>query len=118
MEKIIKARKKPRIYNEEEKKKFYELWKTSGMKIGEFCEHYNLTKSVFYSWRQHFDERMTAKASSLFSPVLSGFSKQATEGELKVVMMLPNDFKLNFMLQRGQLEPFIQELMHAVTVIR
>ena len=118
MERISKLRKKTRIYNEEEKKKFYELWKTSGMKIGEFCDHYNLTKSVFYSWRQHFSGVMDPKGSSIFSPLLSGFSKQAREGELRAVMSLPQDVKLNFILQKGQLEPFLQELMHALTVIR
>ena len=109
MERNVKTRRKTSVYNEEEKKKFYELWKTSVMKIGQFCDHYDLTKSVFYGWRQHFNEVIDAQADALFSPAQESRSVSIATDSMNVKLVLPNHLELHLSLREKQLIHFLQE---------
>ena len=114
-------RKRNRHYTEEAKKRFYELWKSSGMKIGAFCESHDLTKSVFYGWRQCFgDPGVSPPTPELGSFVSVRVAKEAPihTGSAQVKLILPNQIELHVTLDVSGLVSFLQELCHATAIIR
>lgn len=121
MVKNNRIRKKTRIYSEEEKQQFYELWKSSGMRIGMFCEHHDLTKSVFYGWRQRFEEVHVAavsRKSGAFSAVTTRSESTSLTEKLSITLVLPSQLQLQISLREDRLVGFLQELCHATAIIR
>jgi len=108
------ARKK---LSEQEKRDYCKQWESSGMSKSRFCKAHGLSVSEFYYWCKLFRPKTVIDDGNAFSPVIAkAASAQPEVAQLE--MKLPNETRLLITLPERQLISFIQELYHAVTIIR
>lgn len=67
MEQIISSRRPQR--NFQEISRLLEEFKTSGVRIQEFCDKHGIPKGTFYTWKKRFKKKATKAASSGFIKV-------------------------------------------------
>lgn len=106
-----------RTFSNQDKRSYCIAWEKSGMNKHAFCKTQGLPPSVFY-WRYRQFKKHRLDESS-FSPVVvkSSASIELQDG-IQFEMRLPNHVQLFITMREHGLISFIQELCHAVTVIR
>jgi len=103
--------------SEQEKRDYYRQWESSGMSKSKFCKAHRLSASEFYYWCKLFKPKTVIDDANAFSPVVAKTAPLQTE-VAQLEMKLPNETRLFITLPERQLISFIQELCHAVTIIR
>lgn len=114
---IVKRRPR-RIYTLEDKKKFYTHWKNSGTKKNDFCIKNDLSPSVFDKWCRKFDlGKNSTPLKNDWMPLLPKNNIAIQKNEvLKIEVELPSSMKACLFLLVIIL--CLQELLHAITVVR
>jgi transposase-like protein len=107
-----------KTFSEQEKRDYYKAWESSGMPKSMFCKEHGLSVPQFYYWHKMFRKDPSAKQKQ-FSPVLVKHpTPNLQQNTTQLELQLPNQAKLLLTLRENQLVSFIQELCHAVTIIR
>jgi transposase-like protein len=108
-----------KTFSEQEKRDYYKAWESSGMHKSRFCKEHGLPVDAFYCWHKMFRKRSLSAESKQFSPVIiKHTSPNLQQNMTQLELQLPNQTKLLITLRENQLVSFIQELCHAVTIIR
>ena len=106
-----------KAFSNQEKRSYCIAWEKSGVSKRVFCKSEGFAPSTFFSWyalfkKQHLDEPS-------FSPVVVKSSISIERQDMiQFEMRLPNQAQLFITMREHGLVSFIQELCHAVTVIR
>lgn len=88
------------------------------MHKSKFCKTHGLIVDEFYRWSKLFRKKPPAEAKQ-FSPVIvKSTHPHLQQNMTQLELQLPNQAKLFIALRENQLVSFIQELCHAVTIIR
>lgn len=112
------ARAPKKIISEQEKRDYYKAWEGSGMHKSRFCKERGLSVDEFYRWKKLFRIKPSIEPKQ-FSPVIVKRAPlQLQPNMTQLELQLPNQAKLSIALRENQLVSFIQELCHAVTIIR
>lgn len=119
---IDKAVTTPRIkrkFSLEAQKEFCHKWKESGLEKREFCKRHNIGASAFYNWCKKILPAINNQEGSNWSPVISAQRKPALEEEQALIeLSLPNHIVARVKIATSKVASFIQELCHAVAIIR
>ena len=106
-------------FTDEEKRSYCLKWKRSGQSKAAFCQSVGISKSAFYSWCYQFQQDLSEPPSNtLFSPITLNASATLEEALIQLEICLPNQTKILISMQKLSLIPFIQELGHAITIVR
>lgn len=108
-----------KTFSEQEKRDYYKAWESSGMHKSTFCKEHGLSVGQFYYWHKRFRKKTLPDELKEFSPLsIKVPAHQLPQNMTQLELQLPNQAKLLLRLRENQLVSFIQELCHAVTVIR
>lgn len=112
-------RKPKQKYTREEKEALCKEWKASGMKRKQFCETKGILLTTFYSWgKQLWPAKKKREVANILPAVAKG-DTPSTLGQLTCVeVCLSNRAVVRLTLTTNKVIPFIEELSHAVTIIR
>ena len=95
-------------------------WEKSGLSKIQFCRMHNISLSAFKYWRTHiYTKRKKQNQSSSWAPVVA--KSQAImkkECALQLEFEWPNKVVLRVSLSSDHAVQFIQELSHAIAVVR
>ena len=106
-----------RTFSNQDKRSYCIAWEKSGMNKNAFCKAQGLPPSAFYWWYSQFKKHRLDESS--FSPVVVKSSLSVErEDRIQFEMRLPNHVQLFITMREHGLISFIQELCHAVTVVR
>lgn len=114
--KIIKRRPR-RVFNLEDKKRFYTQWKASGTKKNDFCIKNDLSPSVFDKWCRKFSvDKNPIPSKNDWTPLVPKNNTIIPQNvPLKIEIKLPLSIKI--CLFSFVIILFLKELLHAITVI-
>ena len=108
-----------RTFSHQDKRSYCIAWEKSGMNKSVFCKTQGLPPSAFYWWYGQFKKNRLNESS--LSPVVvksSPSSSRELHETIQFEMRLPNHAQLFITMREHGLVSFIQELCHAVTVVR
>lgn len=114
---------KKKHYSQETKTAYCEDWRKSGLTQGEYCRSHGLSTASLRRWclERESKERMFDG----FSPVMvkeaeedTVYSKTSLPEKIALKLILRNGACLVIPMKEDNLITFIQELSHAITVIR
>ena len=106
-----------KIFSNQEKRSYCIAWEKSGLSKRVFSKMEGFPPSTFYSWYSLFKKQRLDAPS--FSPVVVKSSPSIERQDMiQFEMHLPNQAQLFITMREHGLVSFIQELCHAVTVIR
>ena len=120
IKKPASARSK-RQFSIETKKDFCIKWRASGLGKREFCRIHNISVTTFYKWCQKFLACInTENESSCWAPVIPIQERLPREesGETVIELSLPNQMTIRIKVSMFRVVSLVQELSHAITVIR
>ena len=106
-----------KTFSNQDKRDYCIAWEKSGINKSVFCRANGLSPTAFYSWYGQFKNHRLDESS--FSPVV--VKRRPTIERQDVIqfeMRLPNQAQLFITMREHGLVSFIQELCHAVTVVR
>lgn len=104
-------------FSDQDIKNFCCEWEASSLSKTKFCKMRGIPIGVFYAWYRRYKNRTEAKAT--FAPVtLSSAPLIERENKMQIEIRLQNHAQLFINMRESRLIPFIQELCHAITVIR
>ena len=108
-----------RKFSEQEKQDYYTQWQNSGMTKRKFCKEHGLPANQFYYWCKSFTPKAVDETCMGFSPVVAKTAPAHQQFAVtQLEMRLPNQAQVLITLPQHQLISFIQELCHAVTIVR
>ena len=106
-----------KIFSNQEKRSYCIAWEKSGLSKRVYSKMEGFPPSTFYSWYSLFKKQRLDEPS--FSPVVVKSSPNIERQDMiQFEMHLPNQAQLFITMREHGLVSFIQELCHAVTVIR
>lgn len=119
---LINAKK----LSEEERRRYCNDWKASGLKASQFCIEQQIPFSSFLYWLKRYSNGTTKKAKvaipkgfspvTLKRPMISPAPSDNTL--LDIDLKLPNQIQLQLTLSNGQLLKLIQGICDATSIIR
>jgi hypothetical protein len=106
-----------KTFSNQEKRSYCIAWEKSGVSKRVFCKAEGFAPSTFFAWYSLFKKQRLEEPS--FSPVVVKSSISIKRQDMiQFEMRLPNQAQLFITMREHGLVSFIQELCHAVTVIR
>lgn len=112
------GRRVKRVFNQEEKQKFYAEWKASGLSKHVFCKKKDLSASAFSLWCKKIeagDSETSVKKT--WVPVVSK-DNDADKTAISVEIRFPNDMKFTTSLDLPRFLSMLKELSHAFAAVR
>ena len=104
----------------EEKAELCKRWKESGIKKRVFCKQHGLALATFCGWCNQVWPRINKLSNSQLAPVriVNNSNKTEENDQIELELSLPNQTMARMRLPLSSIGRVIQELCHAVTIIR
>jgi hypothetical protein len=106
------------IISHDEKIAWCNRWKASNLSMPEFCKMHPISKSSLYGWNRRFFSSNEVKEAPAFIPVLPIAKAQNEQEVVSIELTLANGATAKLSVSLGVTVHLIQELSHAVAVIR
>lgn len=93
----MKARRSKRNFSVEDKKRYYSLWKTSGLTMQRFCKEQDLVSSAFAKWCRMLSslEKTSESSQNNWTPVIAKENVLENGSHLMALeIKIPNSIKI------------------------